>query len=184
MIRDHGKIVKLLNDFEKSINLDKKIKMKTFYTFLWEIEKHFFTEEKAIFTSYEPEDKTKGYNMIPELIKEHNEIFNKLKIMKKNIKKGKNFDFNDFKILLTKHKNFEDENVYPLFDQELPELEKKIIVSRINDINMSDNILSNIKVKCSECGKKLGIMDGYHHPKFDRKWVFCKNCYDKINKKT
>lgn len=183
MIRDHGKIVKLLTDFEKSINLDKKTKMKAYYTFLWELEKHFFTEEKAIFISYEPEDKTRGYAMIPELIKEHNEIFKRLKTMKKTLKNNKDFDFQDFKIFLTKHKNFEDENVYPIFDQELDESEKKMIIHRINDINMSDNMLSTIKVKCSECGKKIGVLDGYHHPKFDRKWIFCKNCYDKINKK-
>jgi hemerythrin-like domain-containing protein len=138
MIRDHGKLVKLLIDLEKSIIQDKKTMLKAFNNFVWELEKHFFTEEKAIFISYEPKDVTEGYTMVPRLINEHNEIFDRIKIMKKNIKKNKDFDFMGFKGLLKKHKNFEDETVYPLFDQELNESEKKIIVKRINEIQLMD----------------------------------------------
>ena len=138
MIRDHTKIVRLLTRFETSIDQEKPIMMKAFHEFLWELEKHFFTEEKAIFIAYDPEDKTVGYAMIPELIKEHNEIFNELKIMRKSIKMNKNFDFQGFKRLLVKHKNYEEETVYPKFDQELDESEKKYIIHRINDIRLSD----------------------------------------------
>ena len=54
MVRDHIKIVKLLNEFEKRLTQDRKIKLKAFNEFVWELEKHFFTEEKAIFISYNP----------------------------------------------------------------------------------------------------------------------------------
>ena len=138
MVRDHGKLVKLLIDFEKSIVQDKKTMMKVFNEFVWELEKHFFTEEKAIFISYEPKDETEGYAMVPRLISEHDEIFDRIKTMKKSIKKNKDFDFTGFRELLRKHKDFEDETVYPLFDQELDESEKKIIVKRINEIHLTD----------------------------------------------
>lgn len=138
MIRDHGKILRLLIRLEKRIGQEKSIMMKAFHDLLWELEKHFFTEEKAIFTTYEPEENTEGHAMIPELIKEHNEIFNQLKIMEKNIKKDEDFHFKKFKNLLIKHKNFEDEKVYPKLDQELDESEKKHIIHRINEIHLSD----------------------------------------------
>ena len=183
MVRDHGKIVKLLTNFEKSIGQDKQTMMKAFNEFVWELEKHFFTEEKAIFTAYEPEDEIGGYTMIPELIKEHNEIFDKLKAMKKSIKKKEVFDFLGFKKLLTKHKNFEDEKVYPKFDQELDESEKKNIIHRINDIHLYDNSLSKNIVKCAECGKELGVLKGYYHQEFEKRWLFCSKCYDKLEEK-
>ena len=53
MMRDHDKIVSLLNDFGNCIDLDKQILKKAFEIFRWELEKHLFTEEKVIFISYE-----------------------------------------------------------------------------------------------------------------------------------
>jgi tRNA A22 N-methylase len=184
MVKDHGKIYKLLIDFEKSIGQNEQTMMKAFNTFFWELEKHFFTEEKAIFTAYEPEDEYEGYAMIPELIKEHKEIFEILKVMKKSFKKKKAFDFQGFKELLIKHKDFEDEKVYPKFDLELDEKDKRIIINRINDIHLSDSVLSEISVKCPECGKKLDPLEGYyHHEIYGKRWLFCKKCYNKIQDK-
>jgi iron-sulfur cluster repair protein YtfE (RIC family) len=138
MIRDHGIILKLLTRLEKTIGQEKSLIMTVFHDFFWALEKHFFTEEKAIFTVYQPEENTDGYSMIPELIKEHNEIFNQLKIMEKNIKEDEYFDFKEFKNLLMKHKNFEDEKLYPKLDLELEESEKRRIINRINDIRLLD----------------------------------------------
>jgi hemerythrin-like domain-containing protein len=184
MVKSHGKILKLLIDFEKSIDQNEKTRMKAFNTFLWELEKHLFTEEKAIFTAYEPEDEYEGYAMIRELIKEHEEIFDKLKEMKKSFKQKKEFDFQGFKKLLMKHKDFEDNKVYPKFDQELDEEDKRIIIFRINDIQLSDSVLSNISVKCSECGKRLGSLEGYYHKEmFGKRWLFCTECYNRVEAK-
>jgi len=184
MLKDHGKINKLLIDFENSIGQNEQTIKKAFNTFFWELEKHFFTEEKAIFTAYEPEDEFEGYAMIPELIKEHKEIFERLKLMKKSFKKKKAFEFQGFKELLMKHKDFEDEEVYPKFDQELDEEYKRIIINRINDIHLSDSVLSKISIKCPECGKKLDPLEGYyHHEIYGKRWLFCQSCYNKIEEK-
>ncbi|UCF11801.1 MAG: hemerythrin domain-containing protein [Thermoplasmatales archaeon] len=136
MVKDHGKIIKLLNDVEKVIDQERDLvsTMKVFDKFDWELEKHFFTEEKAIFTSYKPENVTTGYAMLPELIKEHNEILNNLRVMRRNIKKQKPFDFHSFKVILMKHKKFEEKEVYPKLDQELDKSEKKVIIQRINEV--------------------------------------------------
>lgn len=136
MVKDHGKIIKLLNDVEKVIDQKRDLvsTMRVFDKFDWELEKHFFTEEKAIFTSYEPENVTTGYTILPELIKEHNEILNNLRVMRRNIKKQRPFDFHSFKVILMKHKKFEEKEVYPKLDQELDESEKKVIIQRINEV--------------------------------------------------
>jgi len=138
MERDHGKIVKLLIDFEKSIDQDKKTMLKSFNCFFWELEKHFFTEEKVIFIKYNPKEGTEGYEFVSSLMSQHDEIFDQIKTIRKNINKNKDFDFKSFKELLKTHKDFEDEIVYPIIDKELDESNKKLIINRINEIKLTD----------------------------------------------
>jgi iron-sulfur cluster repair protein YtfE (RIC family) len=134
MVKDHARLIKLLTNVEHSLNQDLVILMNAFDIFEWELEKHIFTEEKAIFTSYDPVDVIKGYTMIPELIKEHNEITNKLRIMRKDLIKQHPYDFDEFKNLLMAHKTFEENTVYPKLDQELDDAKKKKIIDRINQM--------------------------------------------------
>ena len=134
MVKDHRKIVGLLNDVKKVIGQDIISTMRVFDKFEWELEKHIFTEEKAIFTSYNPTNIIEGYAMVPELIKEHNEILNNLRLMRKDIKKQRKFDFDTFVEVLMNHKTFEENSLYPKLDQELEESQKKMIVDRISQI--------------------------------------------------
>jgi hemerythrin len=134
MVKDHLKLIKLVNSLEDSLGkstLEIKI---TFDSFLWELEKHLFTEEKAIFTQYESEDVTEISRIIAGLFKEHDKILAKLKDMRNAIKRGRDFDFLSFKEMLLIHKNYEADNFYPKLDQELDEDTKEKIVSRINEI--------------------------------------------------
>jgi iron-sulfur cluster repair protein YtfE (RIC family) len=180
MVRDHDKIVKLLNEFGKCIDLNKAVLKKAFETFNWELEKHIFTEEKIIFISYESEDYEEGYKMVPQLMKEHDIIYNKLKEMRKSIDSDKSCNYQEFKEFLLKHKDFEEKSVYPILDEELDETTKKVVINRINEIKIMDDSLRNINVNCSECGKKMSMFTGYHHSKLDRRWHLCSECYDKI----
>ncbi len=134
MVRDHGKIIKLLVDIEKNLGKDKVSLMRVFDAFEWSLEKHLFTEEKAIFTSYSPVNISQGYVMVPELIKEHNQILNQARILRKELLRQKTVDFESFKQMLTKHKTFEEEHLYPRLDQELDENQKKMIIDRLSEI--------------------------------------------------
>jgi hypothetical protein len=134
MIQDHGKIIKQLTELEKTIGKDIITTMRVFDAFEWTLEKHLFTEEKAIFTSYSPKNITAGYAMVPELIKEHNEILNKARLFRKDILKQKNLDVTSLKEMLMKHKTFEEEQLYPQLDKELDTAQKKIIINRIQEI--------------------------------------------------
>ncbi len=135
MVKDHNKIEGLLNDFEEKVNKDYKIMLKSFNDFEWELRKHIFIEERAIYTQYEPEDIVGGYKMLPKLTTQHNFIVNKLQTWQRDINKKRTItDVSKLKDFIEKHKNFEEKDVYPLMDQTLTEEQKKQISSKINEI--------------------------------------------------
>jgi iron-sulfur cluster repair protein YtfE (RIC family) len=134
MTVDHARILKLLHDVEKSIGIELVSLMKVFDTFEWELEKHIFTEEKAIFTSYNPTNFLEGYKMVPELIKQHNEILNRMRVMRKDLLWNKSVKYDEFKDLIMDHKTFEEESLYPRLDQELTVPQKEEIIKKIREI--------------------------------------------------
>jgi hypothetical protein len=134
MIKDHGKIVKLLVDVEKSIGMELVSTMKVFDTFEWELEKHIFIEEKAIFSSYSPTNVTSGYKMVPELIAQHNDILNRMRVMRKDLMWQRPVKYEEFKELIMAHKTFEEASLYPKLDSELDTKQKEEIIRRIHEI--------------------------------------------------
>ena len=135
MINDHCKIEDLLDNLEKKAKEDFDSMKKAFNNFEWELEKHIFTEEKAIFTSYNPEDVEEGYKMLPKLTNQHNYLINKLNNWREDVRNKRMItDVYSFKEFLINHKNFEEEKVYPKLDESLPEDEKRHIVAKINEI--------------------------------------------------
>ena len=36
-------------------------------------------------------------------------------------------------------------------------------------------------VKCEECGKKLGMLQRYHHPILGTRFLVCGECFNKVN---
>lgn len=135
MIKDHCKIEELINDLEKSSNSNYESMTKAFNKFEWKLEKHIFIEEKAIFTSYNPDDITEGYKMLPELTKQHNYIINTLNNWREDIRKRRNItDVYSFREFIIKHKNFEEEKVYPKLEESLTEDVKQQIIVKIKEI--------------------------------------------------
>jgi hemerythrin superfamily protein len=134
MMKDHGKIVTLLLDVEKSIGMELISTMKVFDTFEWELEKHIFIEEKAVFSSYKPTNIVEGYKMVPELIQQHNDILNRLRAMRKNLMWQRPIDYDEFKELIMAHKTFEEVSLYPKLDQELDASQKEEIMKKIREI--------------------------------------------------
>ncbi len=134
MMKDHGKIVKHLVDVEKSIGMELVSTMKVFDTFEWELEKHIFIEEKAIFSSYKPTNIVEGYKMVPELIQQHNDILNRLRVMRKDLMWQRPVNYTQFKEIIMVHKTFEEASLYPKLDQELDDVQKQEIIKRIREI--------------------------------------------------
>jgi hemerythrin superfamily protein len=98
------------------------------------LEKHFFVEERAIFTSYNPERVDEGYNVFLDLSKQHTVVLEKLESLRNKLQRREPFDLSELKKLLMKHKNFEEKKIYPVIDQEIDEGEKRFIIERINEI--------------------------------------------------
>jgi len=135
MVNDHCKIEKFLDDLEEKLDADFEIMLEYFNKFEWELEKHIFTEEKAIFTCYKPDDVSYGYKMLPELTKQHNYIVNQLNNWRKEIKTNKKITgLYDFKNFLSKHRIYEEKEVYPKLDEALDEKQKNQIINKINEI--------------------------------------------------
>lgn len=136
MVKDHCKIDELINRLEEvSKHDDYSEFVKAFNKFEWELEKHIFAEEKAIFTSYKADDVNQDYKMLPELTQQHNYIVNKLNNWRDNVRKKHVLnDINEMKEFLVRHRNFEEKEVYPKLDQGLTEDEKRHIIAKINEI--------------------------------------------------
>jgi iron-sulfur cluster repair protein YtfE (RIC family) len=124
----------MLHDVEKSIGMELVSTMKVFDTFEWELEKHMFVEEKAIFTSYSPKNIAEGYRMMPQLIQQHNDLLNKLQMMRKDLTWQRPVRFEEFRELLLMHKTFEEKSLYPKLDLELSVHQKEEIIKKIREI--------------------------------------------------
>lgn len=134
MTADHVKILKLLHDVEASMNIELVSLLKVFDTFEWALEKHIFTEEKAIFTSYSPKNITEGYKMVPELVQQHNDLLNRVRLMRKELMWNRPVQFHEFKELINAHRAYEEQSLYPKLDQELSDSQKQEIITKIREI--------------------------------------------------
>jgi hemerythrin superfamily protein len=119
MATDHTRLLKVLS--------------KSFTIFQWNLEKHFFVEERAIFTTYNPENIDDGYQLFSDLSKQHTVILENVESLRKNLRSAKPKDVSDLKTTLLNHKNFEEKHVYPILDVQIDESEKQFMIERIND---------------------------------------------------
>ena len=135
MVNDHQRIESLLDTLEEKLDDDFDTIEKTFDKFEWELQKHIFAEEKAIFTYYEPEDVSSGYKMLPTLTKQHNDILNRLETMNRDVQNGKTPQkVSEFKKVLVKHRTFEEIDVYPKLQETLSEQQKNKIIKKVESI--------------------------------------------------
>ena len=134
MVKDHNRLMKYLKDVKNNIKSDYEVLLKSFNTFEWNLEKHFFVEERAIFTSYNPDYIDDGYQLFSDLSKQHTIILEKVESLRKRLRMGKTIVISDLEEMLLKHKTFEEKNVYPVLDLEINEGEKRFMIERINDI--------------------------------------------------
>jgi hypothetical protein len=134
MVKDHVHILKLLKEVTSHLGDDVELVMRVFQNFKWHIEKHFFVEERAIFTAYNPEHVFEGYDIFLDLSKEHTTILDRLHGIERMLMKKEKVDLSNLGELLVRHKTFEEKSIYPVLDKEIDEGEKKFIIQRISEI--------------------------------------------------
>lgn len=136
MVKDHDRLMDYLKDVENNFGRDFGFLSQSFNTFQWNLEKHFFVEERAIFTSYNPDEPDKEYKFFSDLMDQHTEILETIESLRKKLQKREPFDLNELKKLLVEHKTFEEKSIYPVLDQEINEGEKRFIIDRIKEIRL------------------------------------------------
>ena len=136
MIRDHQQILANLADVEHNINKDFNQMKNYFHRFQWNLEKHFFVEERAIFLSYFPDESSEKYHYFSELMDQHEKIFDSIKSMRNKLEILEPNELMNFKKMLIKHKIFEEKQIYPVIDEEIDESEKQYIIDRIRDVRL------------------------------------------------
>lgn len=136
MVKDHNRLFEYLKDIENNLGSEFGFLSNSFNTFQWNLEKHFFAEERAIFISYKPDEPDKQYDFFSDLMDQHAEILSIVESLRKKLQKREPLDLNQLKKLLVKHKTFEEKSIYPVIDQELDEGEKRFIIDRIQDIRL------------------------------------------------
>jgi hypothetical protein len=132
MMKHHYNIDKLLKAFTTELNEKNIVNVNTFNRFRWELEKHFFLEEKAIFQMhYSSNEETN--KMCTQLKTEHDHMIEQMAELDTIIKLNKSLDFNKLKEMIIQHKKFENNEFYPRLDNELSDERKEMIIERISN---------------------------------------------------
>ncbi len=134
MCMEHKRIISYITDFEIAFGLDKKEAKRRWRKLKWNIEKHFFVEEKAIFNFFN-DVSGEEISEIFAIMDEHGKILALVKEIERNLK---NEDITPetikLKMLLSSHTNFEDSTIYPMLDSRLNDEQKREIINRAQEI--------------------------------------------------
>ena len=133
MLKDHLRLLTILHKLETSDAFEDKCKI--FKILKIDIEKHFFIEEKTIFSDFSVrKNEITVYNLYIELAKQHTNILNLLESIKNDIRKNLPPNFLSIRDNLINHQRFEEKLIYPKLDEELDDNQKEMIFERIQDI--------------------------------------------------
>lgn len=99
----------------------------------WEIKKHFFTEENAIF-DYLPLKSMDVFKTINQLKEQHIAMLIELQNFSDNLARVTEEEVESFYKLLEAHREIEEKNLYPKLDKEIAAEQKKQIIVHINQI--------------------------------------------------
>jgi hypothetical protein len=133
MKEEHKKINEMLQDFEKSETKDYKESKNLFEKFKWNLDKHFFIEEKVIFHIYNLSSEEENFDII-NLLKDHKDIMWLISKVEESLNKNIKPEVIELKKLLIAHAALEDQIFYPRLDKELNEEEKALIIGRFDEI--------------------------------------------------
>ena len=141
-MKNHHKIIDALFErFENEVGGEPEEVVKVFERFKWELQKHIFLEEKAIFSfcqkCYIGEDKVT--DIAADMVKAHDEILEKLNDLENELILENNFEISELKDLLLEHEEEEENNLYPVLDERLDSLYKKIVIKKIKEFPIDNS---------------------------------------------
>src|SRR3989344_6026966 len=125
MLKEHERLNKFLEQLEKEIDYYDKTKLN-FSKFKWNLEKHFFVEEKVIFSmfvSISGKETTDTFR----LLSDHVKIVGMINDLEDKLKRKIRPNLSRLKEVLITHKDFENGYFYPMLDERLTLDQKKQI---------------------------------------------------------
>lgn len=133
MLKDHERIKKILVGFEQLVRDNPREAKGNFNKFKWNLEKHFFVEEKAVFII---SDSIEGQEVdeIFELLQEHGRIIELLNELEDSLDEGDPGNIKELGDTLRRHAHYEDITFYPKLESSLNEDQRKEICDRIKEI--------------------------------------------------
>ena len=134
---DECSILECMRDHHKRLEdmlSSPAIHVKEHYErFRWELEKHVFIEERAIFIHYTPLTQADNDAMV-KVTKEHTEILALLRSMDEIFAETGEISIEALKDKLHAHQQLEEEVLYPRLDSELEPGAKAMVIRRIKEI--------------------------------------------------
>jgi len=132
MLEEHKRLDKFLDDLERDLDDYEKTK-KNFDCLKWNLEKHFFVEEKVIFDSFVVISGQETNDTF-HLLEDHGKIIRLLKSIEGQLRGKIKPQLHNLKRILSTHRRFEDEDFYPSLDERLTLEQKEKISERIKEI--------------------------------------------------
>ena len=130
MFAEHKRIESMLKKFEKCVEEENDSLEEKLNPLKWNIQKHFFVEENAVFSLYVPASSWE-VSSVDQVLREHEEIMKLIEKTEKNLNRE---NINEIISLLRKHAKFEEDNFYPNLDEQLSSEQKEKILGRVEEI--------------------------------------------------
>jgi hemerythrin superfamily protein len=123
MLGEHDRLKNLLNLCLENLKHNPIVAEENFIKFKWNMEKHFFLEEKIIFSNPAVEN-SEHSEEVEDILEDHKQILGFIKKIEED-KSGLHWEtISELKKLVEKHAELEDEDFYPRLDEILT-LEQK-----------------------------------------------------------
>jgi hemerythrin-like domain-containing protein len=130
MVKEHEVIESLLNSFKRFQNKDNAEAKEVFQTFVWNIEKHIFLEEKILYNVYSVWDG--NIEGMFEILEEHGEIIALINKIKHSY--PDEYSISLLKELLMDHFALEETVLYPNLEKVLNGEQKEFLIERAQEI--------------------------------------------------
>mgnify|MGYP001590173107 CR=1 FL=1 len=134
MISHHALIEVLVAVFKDEAAKDGAGAKESFDKLKWELEKHFFIEENALFGFYIKGVHQEMYELVAELENEHKMVRKFLKEMEDGVQEKSENNISVLGNVLVKHREKEEQVLYPKMEKDMSALQKETVIKRINEI--------------------------------------------------
>jgi len=132
MLKENNRIEQFIDKFEKQLDNYEKT-LANFNKLKWNVQKHFFVEENAIFRMFATIKSSETADLF-HLLSDHSKIIHLLKKIEEKLNQKIKPETKLFKEIFIQHRKFEDEIFYPKLDEELDVNQKKEIAVKIKQV--------------------------------------------------